>query len=102
MMLSFLLILVVFIIECKSSSKIGACTTAGRYPQRANCTDLDVLTAHAWYYNWDTVNTYSERNCKSLPSGEFVPMIWGSQYVNDNIPGSFKHILGFNEPNHPA
>eukprot|EP01084_Bolivina_argentea_P133180 235025_1 len=96
---SISLLITYYIVTCNASSKIGVCTTAGRYPQRANCTDLDVLKAHTWYYNWDTTNTFKTKNCASMPSGEYVPMIWGAQYVNDTIPGDFKHLLGFNEPN---
>eukprot|EP01083_Nonionella_stella_P257466 881265_1 len=102
-MRSFWLIFVVFIIECNSSNaKIGVCATAGQYSQNANCSDMVTLNAHAWYYNWATENTYAKIHCKPLPSGEFVPMIKTHSNVNDNIPGEFSHILGFNEPNHKS
>jgi hypothetical protein len=67
----------------------------------------NMVTANAsWYYNW-TNNPPSG----SVPTGvtppEYVPMLWGANWVTDaNITalktaqasGKYKNLLGFNEP----
>jgi hypothetical protein len=44
-----------------------------------------------WYYNW------SYRSSLDCPNIEFVPMIWESSMVGNEIPPDAKWLLGFNE-----
>jgi hypothetical protein len=67
----------------------------------------NAATANAsWYYDWNN-NPRSGTVPAGLAAPEFVPMIWGSGNVTDqNInalktaqaAGTYKHLLGFNEP----
>ncbi|EHA22145.1 hypothetical protein ASPNIDRAFT_125691, partial [Aspergillus niger ATCC 1015] len=58
----------------------------------------------SWSYNWDM------KKNGNMPSGvEFVPMLWGTDSVDDwdsavktALKGGSKHILGFNEPDNAS
>jgi len=51
-----------------------------------------------WWYNWGANPTSAETNHGNLGL-EFVPMIWGQNFLNSIVPSNSKYILGFNEPN---
>jgi hypothetical protein len=67
----------------------------------------NAATANAsWYYDWNN-NPRSGTVPAGLKAPEFVPMIWGaSNITTQNInalktaqaAGTYKHLLGFNEP----
>ena len=64
------------------------------------------LADASWYYDWG-----SNPHSGTVPAGhqplEFVPMLWGANYVTDpsinalttgKNNGTYKYLLGFNEP----
>lgn len=59
------------------------------------CPDLHTLHA-AWWYDWGTGNAAF---CEGV---EYVPMIWGRDFVTATLTGNSRWLLGFNEPNLPT
>lgn len=84
--------------------------SAARYGQNAayfNRSGGDKINALdcGWWYNWGV------RPGNEYISGEFVPMIWGDEFVTEeNLAyveegwksGKFTHLLTFNEPDLPG
>jgi hypothetical protein len=65
-----------------------------------------IKTSAAWYYDWG-LTPRSETVPEGFAKPEFVPMMWGASQVTDkNImalkngkdSGTYKYLLGFNEP----
>jgi len=77
----------------------GKCSKRGVAYTFPNSADMSAGSNKlTWWYNWGANPAPAETNHAGLGI-EFVPMIWGQNTINSNVPQNSKFVLGFNEPN---